>query len=256
MGRPWLFFGLTWLLALPFWALGALTGVEMLPKLPIAALMAVCPGIAALILAGRERGARRLLARALDARRIPGPAWLAAALLLVPAMRVVEFALQRLAGVPVPVPHVEAATALGLAAFFFVGAVAEELGWSGYALEPLQARGGALRASLVLGAVWAAIHIVPLLQADRSVAWIVWWSLGTVATRVIMVWLYNGAGASIFAVSLYHMTQNLTWQLYPVRGSFEDPAVSGPVFAAAAVLIVLATRGKLSAGASARSESP
>lgn len=245
MGRPWLFFGLTYLLAVPFWLLGAATGLEMLPKLPIAALMAVCPVLAALILAARDGRAGALLARALDARRIPSLAWWLAALALVPAMRVVEFAAQRLAGADVPAPQVALLPALGLAAFFLLGAFAEELGWSGYALAPLQDRWGALRASLILGAVWAVIHFIPLAQAHRPVAWIAWWSLGTIATRVIMVWLYNGSGGSVFAVSLYHMVQNLTWQLYPTHGSHEDPAVSGPVFAAVAVLIVLASRGLL-----------
>lgn len=245
MRRPWLFFGLTYLLAVPFWILGAATGLEMLPKLPIAALMAVCPALAALILAARDGRARALLSRALDARRIPNLAWWLAALLIVPAMRVVEFGLMRLTGTPVPAPQIALGPALGLAAFFLIGAVAEELGWSGYALGPLQDRWGALRASLILGAVWAVIHFIPLAQAHRSLEWIAWWTLGTVATRVIMVWLYNGAGGSVFAVSLYHMTQNLTWQLYPVHGSYEDPAVSGPVFAAVALLIVLATRGRL-----------
>lgn len=245
MRRPWLFFGLTYLLAVPFWLLGAATGLEMLPKLPIAALMAVCPVLAALILAAKEGRARALLGRALDARRIPNLAWWAAAALLVPAMRVVEFFAMRLAGTPVPAPQIDPVSVVGLAAFFMVGAFAEELGWSGYALEPLQDRWGALRASLVLGAVWAVIHFIPLAQAHRSVAWIAWWTLGTLATRVIMVWLFNGSGGSVFAVSLYHMVQNLTWQLYPVQGSYEDPAASGPIFAAAALLIVLVTRGRL-----------
>jgi len=44
---------------------------------------------------------------------------------------------------------------------FFLSGVAEELGWSGYALEPLQARWGALRAALIIG------HGVGGLAPDR-----------------------------------------------------------------------------------------
>jgi hypothetical protein len=248
--RPWLFFLLVYLLALPFWALGAATGLEMLPRLPIAALMAVCPVLAAVILTARDEGGAgvaALLRRALDARRLPSALWLAPALLIVPIIRVVEFAVQRLQGVAVPAPQFGLAPLLSLTALFFVGALAEELGWSGYAIEPLQDRWGALAASLLLGVVWAVIHFVPLLQANRSAEWIAWWSLGTVATRVIMVWLFNGAGRSVFAASLYHTTQNVSWQLYPVSGSFEDPMVSGLIMATVALAITLATRGRLAA---------
>jgi hypothetical protein len=248
--RPWLFFLLVYVLALPFWALGAATGLEMLPRLPIAALMAVCPVLAAAILTWRDEGGAgvaALLRRAFDVMRMPSALWLLPALLIVPAIRMVEFAVQRLQGVPVPAPEIGLAPLLSLTALFFAGALAEELGWSGYAIEPLQDRWGALTASVLLGAVWAVIHFVPLTQAHRTAEWIAWWSLGTVATRMIMVWLFNGAGRSVFAVSLYHMTQNVTWQLYPVSGSFEDPMVSGLMMAALALAITAATRGRLAA---------
>jgi hypothetical protein len=62
-----------------------------------------------------------------------------------------------------------------------------------------------------------------------------------------MVWLFNGAGRSVFAASLYHTTQNVSWQLYPVSGSFEDPMVSGLMMAALALAITAATRGRLAA---------
>jgi hypothetical protein len=39
--------------------------------------------------------------------------------------------------------------------------------------------------------VWAVWHVIPLLSALRSLAFIAWWSLGTVALRVVIVWLYN-----------------------------------------------------------------
>ena len=43
------------------------------------------------------------------------------------------------------------ALALVFFAVFFIGTVGEELGWQGYAYEPLAARHGALAASLGLG---------------------------------------------------------------------------------------------------------
>jgi membrane protease YdiL (CAAX protease family) len=48
----------------------------------------------------------------------------------------------------------------------------EELGWSGYAIDLLQARWGALGAGILLGSVWAVWHFVPLAQVHRSPGWI------------------------------------------------------------------------------------
>ncbi len=58
------------------------------------------------------------------------------------------------------------------------------------------------------------------MQAHRSVVWIAWWCLGTVALRVVMVWLYNSTGKSVFAAALFHAVSNVCWQLYPIQGSF------------------------------------
>jgi hypothetical protein len=56
-------------LAVPFWAYGAMNGHQLMPGLPMAALMFVCPGLAALILVSRAQGSKdvkALLGRAID----------------------------------------------------------------------------------------------------------------------------------------------------------------------------------------------
>jgi membrane protease YdiL (CAAX protease family) len=235
------FFVLVLALAVPFWILGAFAGVELMPGLPIAALAVVCPALAGLILATRESGlggALRLLKRALDVGRISPRTWLLPALLIPPGVAVLCWFGLRLTGTPVPTPQIAPGLALSLAAAFFVAAICEELGWSGYVLDPLQTRFGWLAASLVVAVVWIVFHYVPLAQAHRPPAWIAWWTLGTLSMRVIMVWLYNRAGASVFAVSLFHMAANLAWQLFPVRGSFFDPRWHGLLMAAIALALV------------------
>jgi membrane protease YdiL (CAAX protease family) len=242
---PLLFFLVVFALAVPFWVLGAEWDIQLLPGLPIAALMFVCPALAAVILSWREHGAAGVsaqLKRALDYGRIRSAVWLAPILLLKPALAAAAWGIMRLQGTPVPVPHFEILPALALIVVFFIAALGEELGWSGYALDPLQGRWDALRASLVLGAAWAVFHYVALVQAHRSAEWIAWWSLGTVAARVVMVWLYNNTGKSVFAAALFHMMTNVTWQLFPVNGSYFDPRVTGLILALVAVIIVVVWR--------------
>jgi hypothetical protein len=66
-----------------------------------------------------------------------------------------------------------------------------------------------------------------------------WWSLGTLASRVIIVWLYNNNGKSVFVAAVFHAIINLTWQLFPVNGSYYDPRVTGLIAAVVAVVVVI-----------------
>ena len=120
--RPWTFFLLALALATPAWVLGAMTGVQLLPGLPIAAVSVLAPVLAALILRWREGGtdARAFLARAVDFRRIPNGGWYAALLLIPLGIGAATFFALRLSGIPVPAPQISPATVLSLAALFLV----------------------------------------------------------------------------------------------------------------------------------------
>ncbi len=240
------FFVLVFILEIPFWALGALSGIGLLPGLPVAALGAFCPAIAAAILVRRESGwggVVALLRRSFDFDRIPSGLWYLPALFLIPAITFVTYPLMRLAGIALPDWQLPTLTMIfGLIAAFFVAALGEELGWSAYATDPLQDRLGALFGALLLGAVGFAIHVVPLIQADRSVTWIAWWGVGSIATRVLQVWIYNNTLKSVFASVLAHMSLNVSWQLFPINSSAWDPAFHAPVVIAVVAIVVILWR--------------
>jgi membrane protease YdiL (CAAX protease family) len=239
---PLKFFILVFSLTIPFWVIGAVTGLQLLPGVPVAALAACCPMLAAIILVYRENktaGVFALLKRSFDLNRIKAKVWYAPILLLMPLVSGLSYGVLRLTGTPVPAPQIAFLPLLILCIGCFILALGEELGWSGYAIDPMQDRWGALRASLVLGSVWAVWHYVALAQADRSVAWIAWWSLYTVTQRVIIVWGYNNTGKSVFAAALFHMMTNVSWQLFPVNGSYFDPRVTGLILALVVVTIVV-----------------
>ncbi len=239
---PLKFFWLVFALSIPFWLAGAATGVQLLPGLPVAALMFVCPVAAALILVYGENktaGAIALLKRSFDFQRIRAKAWYAPVLLLMPGVMVLSYGLMRLTGVPAPTPQFRVEAGIGMFLAFFVAALGEELGWSGYVTDPMQERWGALEAGVLLGLVWAAWHIIPLMQAHRSPAWIAWWCLGTVATRIVMVWLYNNTGKSVFGAALFHTTINVSWQLFPIHGSYYDPRVTALIMTFVATIVTV-----------------
>ena len=58
---PRIFFGLLFLLSAPFWLLGMLVGLEILPALPTSAAMVIFPVLAGSILVHRAGGRRRRL---------------------------------------------------------------------------------------------------------------------------------------------------------------------------------------------------
>jgi membrane protease YdiL (CAAX protease family) len=246
------FFALVFALSIPFWVLGAVYPIELLPGLPVSALGAFTPALAAAILVyqrGRLPAVRQLLGRSFDFKRIRNKAWYLVIILVNPAVAVLAYGIMRALGRSLPNPSGLTPAVLLLFVSFFVAALGEEIGWTGYATGTLQRHWGTLAAGLGLGLVWAAWHFVPLVQAHRSLQWIAWWSLGTISSRVIMVWLYVHAGESVFAAALFHAMINLCWQLFPVNGSFYDPQISGLITLGLAMAILavqqVVTRGKV-----------
>ena len=240
---PSTFFLLVFAFSVPFYLLGAVGGrLPGLPILPASALMAFVPMIAMLILVYRQRdayGALALLKSAFDVRRLHGAGWTLTALLFMPAVCVLEFAVLRLSGSAVPFPQIAPGEALFLFLAFFAGAIGEELGWQGYVYPGLRSRQSAVRAALALGVVWALWHVIPFVQLGRSADWIVWHGLSTVALRIIIVWLFENTGKSVFIAVLFHTMINVSWALFPNAGSFYDPFIAFVILALAAGIIVL-----------------
>ncbi len=230
---------LTFMLSVPFFLLSAATSLQLLPGIPVSAFMFVCPGMAAAILVYEESkstGVRILLNRALDYRGIRPKLCYVPLTLLMPAISLLTYGMMRLAGMPIPVPQFSLPATLAMFVAFCLAAVGEELGWSGYLIDPLQERWGALRASVLVAVVWAVWHYVPLIQVRRSTTWIAWWSLYTVALRVLIVWLYNNTGRSVFAAILFHAFSNVSSVTY---SCYYNPRITGLIVAFVATIVVL-----------------
>ncbi len=197
---------------------------------------------AALILVYRENKAdsvSELLARSFDFRHIKAKRWYAPTLVLMAGVNVAVYGLMRWMDMALPAPQLLILVAPLMFFAFFAGALGEELGWSGYITDTMQDRWNALQTGVLLGLVSVLWHIVPLLLVRRSPGWIAWWCLYAVAARILIVWLYNNTGRSVFAVALFHATLNLSWMLFPVYGSHFDMRLGGLIMAAVAVTVTV-----------------
>jgi membrane protease YdiL (CAAX protease family) len=245
-----LFFAVLLGFALPVWLFGARLGVIPALRVPAADLaLAFTPMLAALVLvAAREgpRAAGALLRSAFDASSIRRLRWLAAAALLPPALYLVSSGLFRLAGSDAAPPFPDAVRLLAMFALFLVLAAGEEVGWMGYAFEPLQRRFGAVGASLLLAGPWWLGHLPSMAAIGAGPADMAWWLLGAAGLRVVMAWLYLGAGASLFAVVLFHALLNLSRiALFPVEGTHYVTAYQALAYALVSGLaVVLMTGGR------------
>ena len=229
-------------LSIPFAWFGAVTDLQLYPGIPVAALAFVCPVSAAALLAYRENGAAAvsaLLRRAFDFRRMSAKAWYVPTVFLMPCVTVAAYGLLRVRHLSLPAPRFPVPGALLLFLAFLVAALGEELGWSGYALDPMQERWSALQASLVLGVIWALWHVIAMVEAGQSPAWIAWGCLDMLGTRVLMVWLYNNTGKSVFAVALYHAIANLSMKSIFPGGSYEAERVVALTLAGAAAAVTI-----------------
>jgi len=240
---PLKFFILVFALALPFWVLGALAKPLPPPiNLSLSSFSFVCPLIAAFILVDREEqpgGISRLLKRVFDLKRIRQKIWYVPIIFLLPGIYLLSYGVMFLLGLPLPGKIIIPFQLIPiLVVVFFLFAVGEETGWTGYATDPMQARWSALTTSLLLGLVWGIWHIVPDIEGHRTLAFIAGQRfLYSFVLRILIVWLYNNTGKSLFAAILFHAMDNVSFSLFPNYGSHYDSAITGAITAVIAVIV-------------------
>ncbi|MDD1715532.1 MAG: CPBP family intramembrane metalloprotease [Methanolinea sp.] len=224
---PWAFFVLVYALSIPFWVVNVLFPLNLpIDNLPVTDIGATfMPLVAASILVHREGepgGVRRFLKRVFDYKRITKKIWYIPIFLLMPIVYVITYTIMRLAGLPVPAEwHIPLVLPLLFVAFFFAAA-GEELGYTGYAIDPLQSRYPSLTAGIMAGSFWAIWHLPSMIQIGQTPGLIAWGLLGTVGFRILIVWIYNNTGNSVCAAILFHAMTNTGRSVFPgSRSAYE-----------------------------------
>ncbi|MFC1988326.1 CPBP family intramembrane glutamic endopeptidase [Chloroflexota bacterium] len=216
------FFVLTFLFTIPSYILVALASnnIVFVPEMafsfiPIAAL---APISAALILSFKENGwdgAKKLLGRAFDFKRIVRRIWYVPTLFLVPFVFILTLGLMVLIGESIPAAQFPVVALMFLFPAFFIMALGEELGWMGYAFERMQDQRSAFKATLVLGLIWAIWHVPFYILLRLDPVFIVAQVLMLLGLRFLHVWIFNNTGKSVFATILFHAVYNVTNGVLP-----------------------------------------
>jgi membrane protease YdiL (CAAX protease family) len=153
----------------------------------------------------------------------------------VPVVTGIQYGILGLVHRPIPSTQISFPTLLVIPIIFYIAAIGEEVGWQGYAIDRLQTRWNALSASILLGIVWAVWYIIPMIQMQQTPVWIMWQGINIAVTRILMVWIYNNAGKSVFLAILYHAMYNVCTMLFPGY----DPVIVTLTLIALAVSITI-----------------
>jgi len=218
------FFVLTIIFTLPAYILVGLTGLNIIlsPEMVFAfiPLAVIAPISAALVLTYKKdggSGVKKLLKRSFDYKRVKNKKWYWPTLLLMPLLFGLVFgvsSLFELELLPAPIPII--ATPVVLIIFFF-SALCEQVGWMGYAFEPMCNRWGIIKSTILLGLIWGMWHLPLYIFSIQGLETIVAQVLAVVALRVLLVWLYSNTGKSVFIVILLHATYNVCMSVIPVN---------------------------------------
>lgn len=234
-------FALPWSVMIPM-ALASRGLIDGAPPIPLLLLAGYGPTIAALVtaaLVGGGTAVRSLLGRLLIWR--VGLRWWAIVLLLPGAISLGALGLYALAGGVLPaLPALSPALAVSFVAQLLVRGLinGEEIGWRGFALPRLQARYGALTASLIVGVAWALFHLPiffivgPTAAGSQSEMSFLPFLLSTLSLSVVFTWVANHTRGSILMAWLLHAAMNTWTTVLPMP-------VSGPIYWIATALGVL-----------------
>ncbi|WP_222853687.1 CPBP family intramembrane glutamic endopeptidase [Fodinicola acaciae] len=230
---------------------------QLLGLVPGAYLGPICAAFVVTVLADGRTGLR-VWARRLVRWRVGWP-WYAAILVGVPAVLLLA---------TLPLPGALSAIrfpSLDVLAFYLpflalqmiTTGVAEEPGWRDFAQPRLQNRYGPLAGTLILGPLWAGWHL-PLFLTEWggwphvSVLYVAEFLVTGTLLSISMTWVFNRTNESLPLVMLLHASINTFLSgIWPSMFAGLDRIGDGTLHAlliasaAAAVVLLIATRGRL-----------
>jgi membrane protease YdiL (CAAX protease family) len=177
---------------------------------------------------------KELLWRAFDYKRIANKRWYVPTLFLAPFLIIVALGIAIFMGLPLVDALFPLVAAPVMLLLFFGGALGEEVGWMGYAFEPMQDQRSAAKAALLLGLIVTLWHVPLYYFVITDPVVLAAQLLFPLMLRILLVWIFNNTGQSVFATILFHTMNNAAFAVLPV-----NTIVSTLVFAVAAIIVTL-----------------
>ena len=235
-------------LSAPLWLLGLFIDNNSLPlDIPITDIVAAfTPLFAACILtykAEGKKGVQNLLVRIFDWKKIK-LIWLLTIIGLPVLIFALIYVFLKIGSYELPEQWTISYYAIPfLLIFFFLGAIGEEVGYMGYAVDALQRKYSAFWTSIIIGVPWIVWHYPSMLQQGRNLNFFLWGTLGTIAFRTIFVWIFNNTNHSLFACILPHCLYNTGRVIFPnditINPLVEYPQVHYSIIAVIAIVVTL-----------------
>ena len=258
-GVPISFFALTYLFSWGLWIPVILMGKGATTTTTLVMFVAgtTAPSLAGIALTYLNRGSsppREFWSRAFDPRRLTVSTGLLSLTFPLAVSAVVAIVIWVTGSNPFAI---RPAAILGVAAFAVVsGGLSEELGWRGYALEPLQQRFGPGQGSTILGLIWATWHLpLFLFVGTAQDGWgfgpFGFWAFAVMMTAnsVVMATIYNRTRRGTLSAIGYHWAFNFSTTVLASTPNMRATwaAISGVV----AIFLLLTRRVGVPVGAGA-----
>ena len=201
---------------------------------------AFTPLITACIMTYKENGktgVMNLLLRIVDYKKLTLKWWFVIVLLPVLIFFSIYFLL-KINNYPIPDKWTISFYSIPLLLlFFYLGAIGEEVGYMGYVFDKLHNKFSAFWTSIIIGVPWIIWHYPSIFQQGRSLNFIFWGTLGTIAFRTIYVWLYNNTNNSLSACIILHCLYNTGRVIFPTD-KLNNPLVEYPNIHYSVIIVI------------------
>ena len=227
--NPLLFFLIIFSISAPFWLLGQFVKYDGLPlNIPVTEIFTTLSPVFATYVFLGKKDFKLLLHRIFDYERIKKKQWYLVIIFFPFIIYLLIYIICSLFQLPLAERwDINFISILKLSFLFFIAAAIEEFAYTGFLLEPMQKKFGAFLAGILIGIPWAIWHYPSMIQQGRNTIWIFWGTIGTIAVRILLVWIYNNTEKSLFACILFHTFLNIGRIIFPTDNN-HNPLVDYP----------------------------